>query len=476
MENQMANAAILVGNTEYRSLPPLACCDHDLIAIRQLLEATEKYESIVVINNAAADDLKQRLRDAIDKIKTPGELFFYFTGHGYARDGELFHCATNFDGARPNETGLSTSELHTILRLADAALVVKLIDTCYSGTPLIKSEMDWVRQTKDGFHNIIQIASCLESQNSLAGRPLSVFTGKFRDAALRKVEGVVFYTDIISTLRDEFIEDSSQTPHFIAQHTGREQFVDDAKKLDSLRKVLEDARAASAVPAVQTSAQAVVPSPTLVDRLRAADARVVTPGIMSEFVGKFFDDLIQKITTAEFVEFFEAERTEHAGFEEATAKQFIIRVMSKEKRADNFVTAEFDQKPRTRNAFLRGVLPAYMDPAGYDEVWDLHLNCTMERTQLKIIFTPKFTNLQRITLVVTCVPSLDYCYIFEVATQHMLRDFGKYDPDGSEISRRWWKRKWREGSGGTANQISKKFAEVVRNQLESAEKRLAGEV
>lgn len=471
----MANAAILVGNSKYQNLPPLACCDDDLIAIRQLLEATEKYESVAVIDNAAADDLKQRLRDEIDKVKNPGELFFYFTGHGYARDGELFHCATNFDSTRPNETGLSTSELHTILRLADAALVVKVIDTCYSGTPLIKSQTDWVRQTKDGFRNIIQIASCLESQNSLAGYPLSIFTGKFRDAALRKVEGVVFYTDIISTLRDEFMEDSSQTPHFIAQHTGREQFVDDAKKLNALRKALEEARATAAVPAVPVEVEAATPPPTLIDRLQSADALVVTSEIMGKFVGKFFDDVIQKITTAEFVEFFDAERTEHARFEESTTKQFIIRVMSKEKRADNFVMAEFSQRPRTRNPLLTGALAAYLDPAGYDEVWNLHLNCTMERTQLKITFTPKFTNLQRITLVVTCAPSLDYCYIFEVATQHMLHDFGRYDSDGPEISRRWWKCKWRDGAGTIASQISGKFAEAVRNQLESAEKRLAGE-
>lgn len=467
----MANAAILIGNTEYRNLPALPCCGPDLTAIKQLLDATEKYESIVLIENAAADGLKQGLRDAIEQVKIPGELLFYFTGHGHARDGEFFYCATNFDSARPNETGLSTSELHTILRLADANLVVKVIDTCHSGTPLIKSEMDWVRQNKDGFHNIIQIASCLESQKSFTGHPLSVFTGKFRDAALRKAEGVIYYTDIISTLRDEFMDDSSQTPHFIAQHTGREQFVDDAKRLDPLRKALEEDRAAAAAQTIQAPAETAISPTTLIDRLRAADSRVATAEIMSKFVGGFFDDLIERTSTAEFAEFFNVERTEHAGFEETTAKQLIIRVMSKEKRADNFVTAEFDRRPRTRNPLL--ALSAYLDPAGYDEVWTLRLNCAMVRAQLKITFTPKFTNLQRITLVVTCVPSLDNCYIFEVATQHMLRDFGKYDPDGPEISSRWWRRRWRDDAGTIAGQISEKFAEGVRDQLENAERRLA---
>src|SRR5262249_20518653 len=141
----------------------------------------------------------------------------------------------------------------------------------------------------------------------------------------------------------------------------------------------------------------------------------------------------------------------------------------------NFVTAEYSLRPRSRNSLAMLAMPSYLDPAGCDEIWDLHLNCTMERTQLKITFTPKFTTLQRITVVVTCAPSLDHCYIFEVATQHMLRDFGKYDSHGPEISRRWWKRAWSEGAGKIATQISTKFSDAARLQLEGAEKRLAGE-
>ena len=46
---------------------------------------------------------------------------------------------------------------------------------------------------KGAFKNILQIASCLDSQSSLTGDPLSLFTEKFRGAALRKTEGVVYY-------------------------------------------------------------------------------------------------------------------------------------------------------------------------------------------------------------------------------------------------------------------------------------------
>jgi hypothetical protein len=89
--------------------------------------------------------------------------------------------------------------------------VLKVIDACNSGTRLIKSEESLFRLPKDGFQGIIQIASCLHSQNSLTGDPLSLFTEQFREAVLRKPEGPVFYMDIVSALRDAFIGDEDQT-------------------------------------------------------------------------------------------------------------------------------------------------------------------------------------------------------------------------------------------------------------------------
>lgn len=472
----MANAAILVGNTHYRNLAKLECCHDDVVAIEKLLKATEKYEEITVIENAEADSLKSQLRAAIDKVRSPEELLFYFTGHGHQHETEFFFCATNFDSKRPNETGISTNELHTLLKLADSGLVVKVIDACNSGTLLVKSENGWIRQNKNGFKNLIQIASCLDSQNSLTGNPLSLFTEKFRDAVLRKTEGIIFYTDIINTLRDEFIDNNSQTPFFVSQGTGREQFVDDAKRLDGMRRSLEEMRTAVAAQ-IDIAQQAPSPPMTLVERLRVVDSEVVTPELMSSFVGSFFDDLIKKLSKNEFVDFFDLEVKEHAEFEESTAKRFIIRVMSKEKRADNFVTAEHSRKLRKRNPIFGsiGIFEQFIDDDQFNEEWDLFLNCKMPRAQLRITFTPKFTTLQRIVLVVSCAPSLDHCYLFEIATEHLLRDFGSFDSVGSEASRRWWKMSWRGSTKGVVSQISEKIAETLRGQLDSAEKRISKE-
>ncbi len=198
----MPNIAILIGNIDYRTLPKLDCCSADLMAMRELLDATEKYETTEIIENADANDLKAKIRVVVDKAKSPTELFFYYTGHGYSYEDEFFYCATNFDSHRPNETGLSTTDLHTLLRLASADLVIKVVDACNSGTHLVKAEIGLTQQNKQGFKNLIQISSCLDTQSSLTGHPLSLFTEKFYNAGLSKIEGVVYYTDVIAALRD----------------------------------------------------------------------------------------------------------------------------------------------------------------------------------------------------------------------------------------------------------------------------------
>ncbi len=266
------------------------------------MTATEKYPEIEMIENADADDLKARIRAAIDKAQSPTELFFYYTGHGYQLADEFYYCATNFDAKRPNETGISTTELHTLLRLAEADLVVKVIDACNSGSLLVKAELI-IPQHKQGLKSLIQISSCLDSQTSLAGDPLSVFTEKFRAAVLRKVEGVVFYTDVIGALRDEFIDNNSQTPFFVSQVTGREQFVDDARRFDRLRVTLNPAPAAG-VDSNQGDEQPVSPPPTALQMLGAWEASVVKPDLMGAFVGTFFDSLKAKTSTTEFADLF----------------------------------------------------------------------------------------------------------------------------------------------------------------------------
>jgi hypothetical protein len=458
----LANIGILIGNTDYQTLGKLGCCREDVLAIQQLLEATKKFESIEIILNQDSFHLKERIRTAIDAHKNIQEIFFYFTGHGYQRDSEFFFCATNFDVKRPNETGLSNSDLHTLLKAPEADLVVKVIDACSSGTLLVKSDVSFPPASKQGFKNLIQIASCLDSQNSLTGHPLSLFTEKFRTGALRKSEGAVYYTDIIDALRDEFLDNNDQTPHFVSQGTGREQFVEDASRLDELRTQLF-AEADTTESAADNSV-AISRAPNALETLERAERQFANMETAQHFISALFDKLTHKIsqngTTSEL---FSLEIVTHSDFQEHTPRSFIARVLSGEKRPDNFVAASV-LRPRDPLAIFSSMLAASEGPTKYE----LRLNCTLDKIQLKITLTPKFVTLKRIVLVVTCAPSLQVCYIFEMLTQHSLRDWGIYDFDGEEIVRRWYKLNWTDDCDSIADGILEKICTAVQTSIDAA--------
>ena len=470
----MNKTAILIGNSHYRSLQDLPCCQSDVEAMKELLEATEQFATISVVTDVAADDMKAGIRAAIDVGTALDELFFYFSGHGYQHEEDFFLCATGFHRSNPNSTGLSTNELHILLREANAELVVKVIDACNSGQLLVKADSH-LQSSQTKFNNLIQISSCRENQDSLAGEALSVFTAKFREAALRKPDGPVYYMDIVNSLRDAFIQNSEQTLFFVVQVTGREMFVDDAHRLDALRtQVVEDAQSSGAVESGPE--QAAVPA--IRQLLESAEERVATPERIEGFVDGFFDALIEKVSNDEFSQFFDLDVVEHSDFNEPTAEGFIIRILSRQDRLDEFVTASI-KKERVRGS--RGLLGTsawlgiFPDDRRFREVYDLTLNCRMKRAQLKFTFVPKYHSLKKLVAVVTCAPSLHLCYVFEIGTQHNLTDFNEFDIQGKEIVRRWYKFGWTDSIDGVVGKITARLHEVVEEHLEETHQRLVGE-
>lgn len=471
----MANIAIVIGNTDYQTLSRLQCCGEDVLAMKELLEATGRFENIELILNSDSSQLKERLRAVVDGHESIGEIFFYFTGHGFQREAEFFFCATDFNAKRPNETGLSISELHVLLRTPEADLVVKVIDACNSGALLIKSDGSFLPVNKQGFKNLIQISSCLDSQNSLSGNPLSVFTENFRAASLRKTEGIVYYTDIIDALRDDFLDNNDQTPHFVSQGTGREQFVESAKRLDGIRaKVLAQSRNAENNSNISSVIEPVLSQLEILGR---AESRFAKKDLAQEFISRFFDTLSDEVSSEGFLgQLFTSETVTHSTFQEPTTREFLIRVLSGEKRPDNFVTAEIPRAKR-RTDLLGLSLPATMSILGGEDPLkdcELRLNCQLDKVQMKIVFSPKFVCLKRFVLVVTCAPSLERCYVMEILTEHSLIDWGVFDSEGEQVVRRWYKMSWTDTCGALVTKISQALKDAVNQRINATLKALLG--
>lgn len=466
----MANIAIVIGNSQYENLQNLECCSADIAAISDLLGATQKFEKVHVVENKNSSDLKDAIRKAVEKGNSYGEIFFYFTGHGHQESGEFFYCATNFNAIRPNETGLSNSDLHGLLKAGNADLVVKVIDACSSGQLLVKADGAFMISEKDGFASLVQIASCLDSQNSLAGDPLSQFTEKFRSAVLRPQSGEVFYSEIISTLRDEFLNNNSQTPHFVTQGTGRDQFVADATLLNGIRDKLATERAE---PETSSELNSITPALTVTEKLRLVEEHFIDRPAAENAIETLFVKVRGNIEAAEFSDgCYSCEFVEHSDFQEENTRNFIVNVLSREDRPDKYVTAEITREKRRRTglsgiAQLTNPLGWLVEGDDYAKNYDLELNCSISKVQLKVTLNPSFRSLRKIELVVSCAPSLEWCYIFAMLRSYKLNDWDSYDAEGKELNRDWYMHGWNVDLDSCASSIVAKLTGAVAAHIDS---------
>lgn len=477
----MTSTAIILANAHYVGSADLECCLEDQAALTSLVEATGRFGKIVSLPDLDGDGMRAAIRDALPDGQSHDEIVFYFSGHGAQIGGEFFYCGTTFDSFRPNETGLSDSALNDLLRAANSELVVKIIDACASGTLLIKDSQGLNLSSKDGFRQIVQLASCLNDQSSYPGEPLSRFTEAFCEACLRKVDGPVYYADIIATLRDDFLGDEEQTPFFTSQSTARETLVDDAEKLASFRELYAKrwARPANGdgnVPVISDQTEALVLNSrplTAAEMLSAYEAKLKGPEQAKEFINILFDGVIARFKSGDFSEFFDLDVMEHKDFQEPTAHDFIVKILVRESRPDKFVTAE-SRREKVRDPFgLHSSL--FMLNPEWTTHYDLELNCPLDRAQLRMTLTPKFRALQRLVLVLTCAPSLERCFIFEIGTQHPRTGWNSFDVDGPQFSRRWWRRDWDEGVPDIIEKVCAALEGAAQNQIVEATARITKE-
>ncbi|UIK19373.1 hypothetical protein [Rhizobium leguminosarum] len=293
----------------------------------------------------------------------------------------------------------------------------------------------------------------------------------------------MFLTDLSNTLRDVFIDNDGQTPYFVYQGTGRETLVDDATKLDEFRMRFADLLRSSTVE-IDESADVAADeghdslvadeTPTSLQLLRAAEEKIGSPKQTKDLIGGLFDGLKARISGTDFTELFDINSTERAQYDEPTIEEFMIRVLSREKRPDRLVTAEVKRKkrkPTPLEAMSAGIFAALNQD--YIEHFDLHLNCSLERAQLTIALTPKYRTLQRLVLVVSCAPSLEHCYVFEMVTKHPRTDWDAYDTEGEEVVRRWYTLVWDKDSSWLVEKVCEGLMTAVNGHVEDVTKRLS---
>lgn len=132
----MAKRALVVGIDEYDDAPPLAGCVNDAREMAGLLRRNEdgspNYDCRILTSELDEPVSRARLRRNWTELFDgfPGDILFYFSGHGTPlRSGGFL---VTQDGAE-HDPGLPMSELIGLANTSQARSVTLVLDCCHSG-------------------------------------------------------------------------------------------------------------------------------------------------------------------------------------------------------------------------------------------------------------------------------------------------------------------------------------------------------
>jgi Caspase domain len=136
LEAAVAKRALLVGIDYYLSMPDLSACVDDATALCNLLARNEdgspNYECRLLVNPGGPLITQEVLRAEWQRLFAgfPGDLLFYFAGHGTPT--EVGGAIVTHEGT-PAEPGLPMNELIHLANESAAQEVLIILDCCHSG-------------------------------------------------------------------------------------------------------------------------------------------------------------------------------------------------------------------------------------------------------------------------------------------------------------------------------------------------------
>lgn len=244
-KKEKINVAIFIGVSDYGSNSTnLPQCENDVSLASEVINKLKKPRYTLSIHGKisgqeATDKIIQFFRELKEKEEGVDELIFYFTGHGLAHENDSGEIESrlvfsNYSPSRINQTTISSKFIDELSRGLSPDTYVKIIDSCYSGSKLIKGNIeqrekflselskDKNHYTEAGFNNVYVMASSRSDQVSFA-------SGKFSDfsealfLSLHDLPEDVKYRHVINRLADDF-STKEQRPVFVTQGSLDEGF------------------------------------------------------------------------------------------------------------------------------------------------------------------------------------------------------------------------------------------------------------
>jgi hypothetical protein len=126
--------ALIIGNNDYRALPPLKTAVNDAQEIARILK--EQYGfNVTLLLDARRYDIMQALNTMREKLASKDNLLIYYAGHGELDQKNQRGHWLPVDAERTSTANwISNGDITDILNVMEVKQLLLVADSCYSGT------------------------------------------------------------------------------------------------------------------------------------------------------------------------------------------------------------------------------------------------------------------------------------------------------------------------------------------------------
>ena len=221
--------ALIVGINNYLAASALSYAEHDARELASALQMPEfNFDTELLIDSDASTENLQLALTSLLHGEAAVKLF-YFAGHGYASNEQVYLVAANESEGSP---GISLYWLREQI-LAAKKTVIVILDCCHSGAASVRglstyrwlSEADLDRSIGALGTGKILLAACLDQETAKETREAAhgVFTFHLLEGLLgnaSNLQGLITPFGLFDYIAGRFAEDGIQTPVFKGDQAG----------------------------------------------------------------------------------------------------------------------------------------------------------------------------------------------------------------------------------------------------------------
>jgi ubiquinone/menaquinone biosynthesis C-methylase UbiE len=225
--------AVLIGNSEFISLPALRCPPADVEALSQILRDEEVcwFSPVHSLLNAPHNEILTRINEVLRDADKEDLVLIYYSGHGLLDGrGRLFLAARNTNPSLLHATAVSVSAIRDCLSQSRCQRFVLILDCCYSGAATATFRQDGQAISTDfpgdkveGIGEFVMSAStAIQRAEQKQDDALSLFTkhlvkGLRESSADADGDGVIRLEELYNYVKRHLASEGNQEPlHWVS--------------------------------------------------------------------------------------------------------------------------------------------------------------------------------------------------------------------------------------------------------------------